>query len=46
MGGRVVGSALARDLVDTFLAARFSGADRHTRRLCKVAAIECQPVNE
>jgi len=41
MGGRVVGPAVARDLVDTFLAAKFSGAERHRRRLRKVAALEC-----
>ena len=40
LGARVVGPALARDLVRTFLAARFSGADRHRRRLAKVAALE------
>jgi ribose 5-phosphate isomerase B len=40
MGGRVVGPAVARELVDTFLAARFSGAERHVRRLGKVAALE------
>jgi ribose 5-phosphate isomerase B len=33
MGGLVVGHALAWDLVQTFLAARFSGAERHRRRL-------------
>jgi ribose 5-phosphate isomerase B len=42
MGGRVVGSALARDLVDAFLAAEFSGAERHIRRLRKIAALERQ----
>jgi ribose 5-phosphate isomerase B len=40
MGGLVVGRALAWDLVQTFLAARFSGAERHIRRLCKVAELE------
>jgi ribose 5-phosphate isomerase B len=42
MGGRVVGPAVARDLVDTFLAATFSQADRHLRRLGKVASLEAQ----
>jgi ribose 5-phosphate isomerase B len=42
MGGRVVGSAVALDLVDTFLAAEFSGAGRHVRRLRKVAALETE----
>lgn len=44
MGGRVVGPAVARDLVDTFLAAEFSGAERHRRRLQKVAALETAAV--
>jgi len=42
MGGRVVGPAVARDLVDTFLAATFSQVDRHLRRLGKVASLEAQ----
>ena len=40
MGGRVVGSLVARDLVDAFLAASFTGEARHLRRLGKVAALE------
>jgi ribose 5-phosphate isomerase B len=40
LGGLVVGHALAWELVRTFLAARFSGADRHRRRLAKVAELE------
>jgi ribose 5-phosphate isomerase B len=46
MGGRVVGPAVARDLVDTFLAAEFSRAERHLRRLGKVASLEAQAVNQ
>jgi ribose 5-phosphate isomerase B len=42
MGGRTVGPAVARDLVDTFLAAEFSQAERHLRRLGKVASLEAQ----
>src|SRR5882724_11387208 len=42
MGGRVVGPAVARDLVDTFLAAEFSQAERHVRRPRKVASLEAQ----
>src|SRR5713226_1007623 len=42
MGGRTVGPAVARDLVDTFLAAEFSQAERHLRRLAKVASLEVQ----
>ncbi|HXN35310.1 MAG TPA: RpiB/LacA/LacB family sugar-phosphate isomerase [Opitutaceae bacterium] len=40
LGGLVVGSALAWELVQRFLAARFSGAARHRRRLGKVAKLE------
>ena len=40
LGGRVVGHSLAWELVRTFLDARFSGAERHRRRLAKVAALE------
>ncbi len=40
LGGRIVGSELAWDLVQTFLAARFTEAPRHLRRLEKVAALE------
>ena len=40
LGGRVIGDGLALQLVETFLAARFSGAERHRRRLAKVWAIE------
>jgi ribose 5-phosphate isomerase B len=42
LGGRVVGDALAWELVTTFLDARFSGAERHRRRLAKVAELESQ----
>jgi ribose 5-phosphate isomerase B len=40
MGGRTIGAAVAWDLVETFLAARFSHAERHLRRLGKIAALE------
>jgi ribose 5-phosphate isomerase B len=42
MGGRTVGPAVAWDLVQTYLAAEYSQADRHLRRLGKVASIEAQ----
>jgi len=42
LGGRVVGIEVAWDLVETFLAARFSQAERHLRRLGKVAALEAK----
>src|SRR5262249_35347135 len=40
MGGRTVGPEVAWDLVQTFLAAQFSQAPRHLRRLGKVALLE------
>lgn len=40
MGGRTVGPAVAWDLVQTFLSAEYSQAERHLRRLGKVAAAE------
>ena len=39
-GARVLGEALAWDLTEAFLAARFSGRERYRRRLAKVAALE------
>ena len=46
LGGRVVGPELAWDLVQAFLNARFSDAERHRRRLAKVAALEKGPSQE
>ena len=43
IGGRTVGPSVAWDLVQTFLAAEFSQAPRHLRRLDKVARLELQP---
>ena len=40
LGSRVIGPALARTLVDAFLAATFSGEERHMRRLAKIDAVE------
>jgi ribose 5-phosphate isomerase B len=39
-GGKVIGPALTCELVQTFLAASFSGAPRYRRRLAKVKALE------
>src|SRR5215469_2471684 len=44
MGGRTVGPEVAWDLVETFLASRFSQAERHLRRLGKVASLEAQTI--
>jgi RpiB/LacA/LacB family sugar-phosphate isomerase len=40
LGARVVGEELALEIVHAFVAARFSGEERHRRRLDKVLAIE------
>ena len=40
LGARVIGPELAAGLLRDFLEARFSGADRHRRRLEKIAALE------
>ena len=40
LGGRVVANTFAWELVKAFLAARFSGAERHQRRIAKVAMQE------
>jgi ribose 5-phosphate isomerase B len=40
LGSEVVGPSLARDLIDTFLRARFDGGERYVRRLKKIEAME------
>ncbi len=40
LGGRIIGSELAKDLLRNFLRARFTREARHRRRLAKVGAIE------
>lgn len=40
LGGGTVGDALAWDLTLAFLNARFTGEERHRRRLDKIAALE------
>jgi ribose 5-phosphate isomerase B len=40
LGSRVIGPNLAREIVDTFLRARFSGDERHLRRLAKIHDFE------
>jgi RpiB/LacA/LacB family sugar-phosphate isomerase len=46
LGGRVIGSELAKELARIFLAARFSGEERHVRRLAKIRAIEARGAAE
>jgi RpiB/LacA/LacB family sugar-phosphate isomerase len=40
LGGRVIGPALAPELVRAYLSARFTNEERHVRRLAKVKALE------
>ena len=40
LGSEVVGPSVARELIETFVAARFDGGDRYVARLEKVAAME------
>ena len=40
LGGRVIGPALAADIIQAYLAASFTGDDRHVRRLAKIDGIE------
>jgi ribose 5-phosphate isomerase B len=42
-GGLVVGNALAWELTQTFLAAKFTGAERFRRRLAKMSALCAAP---
>jgi len=42
LGGRVVGIALAQDMVRAFLNAKYTNEERHARRLTKVQAIEAR----
>jgi ribose 5-phosphate isomerase B len=46
LGARVIGPALARVLIETFIAATFSADDRHLRRLAKIDAIESKYSHE
>ncbi|WP_028061612.1 ribose 5-phosphate isomerase B [Candidatus Solirubrobacter pratensis] len=40
LGGRVVGPALASDIIRAYLSADFTGEERHERRLAKIDGIE------
>jgi ribose 5-phosphate isomerase B len=40
LGSEVVGPSLARDLIDTFVRAKFDGGDRYVRRLKKIEELE------
>jgi ribose 5-phosphate isomerase B len=40
LGSEVVGPSLTRDLIDTFLQARFDGGERYVKRLKKIEQME------
>jgi ribose 5-phosphate isomerase B len=40
LGSRVIGQELARELARIFLAAKFSGEERHVRRIAKIRKLE------
>ena len=40
LGGRVIGFAAAKELISAFLNAKFTGAERHVRRLQKIKLLE------
>ena len=40
LGARIIGEELARELVRTFLAAKFTAEERHLRRVAKINALE------
>ena len=40
LGGRVIGPALAGDIIRSYLGAAFTGEERHKRRLAKIVGIE------
>ncbi len=40
LGGRVIGPELAKELISAFLEARYTGEERHERRLEKLAQLE------
>jgi len=42
LGARVIGVALAHDLVTAYLGAKFTNEERHVRRLGKIKALEAR----
>jgi ribose 5-phosphate isomerase B len=42
LGGRVIGTKIAEELISAFLNARYIGGERHRRRLAKITALENQ----
>jgi ribose 5-phosphate isomerase B len=46
LGARIIGPELVFELVRAFMSAKFSGDERHQRRLSKVLAIEARHARE
>jgi RpiB/LacA/LacB family sugar-phosphate isomerase len=46
LGARVIGTALAQELVRVFLEARFTHEERHERRLGKIRALEEEGIRD
>jgi RpiB/LacA/LacB family sugar-phosphate isomerase len=46
LGGRVIGTEVAKELARTFVSARYTHEERHERRLAKVRAIETHYLRE
>ncbi len=44
LGARIIGPALATEIVTTFARAQYTGEERHQRRLAKIAAMEARGV--
>lgn len=42
LGERIIGPALAQDIVEVFLRAHFTGEERHLRRLSKITQLEVE----
>lgn len=42
LGERIIGPALAQDIVEVFLKAHFTGEERHLRRLSKITQLEVE----
>ena len=42
LGARIIGEALAKELVMAFLSAQFTGEERHVRRLAKIQEMEAE----
>lgn len=46
LGGRVIGFAAAQELISAFLSAKFTGAERHLRRLQKIKQLESKTIQQ